>query len=115
MYRRAKEERTETKFIKGTNSKALLAEGAKEAVLTVDGAQGAEFDACVVSFVRTGRAGFLQDFRRLNVALTRARRRLVLVGRLEALRRAGGALGALAADVAERGLVQRDGSRNVAG
>ncbi|MFH5801312.1 AAA domain-containing protein [Haladaptatus sp. CMAA 1911] len=59
---------------------------------TVDSFQGGEREAVVVSFVRSndaGNAGFLElpneGPRRLNVALTRARKRLVLVGDWETL------------------------------
>lgn len=50
---------------------------------SVDGFQGREKEAVVMSLVRSnaqGEIGFLQDVRRMNVAMTRARRKLLLVG-----------------------------------
>ena len=52
-------------------------------VHTVDGFQGQERDVVVISLVRANEAGdigFLRDLRRMNVAMTRARMKLVIVG-----------------------------------
>ena len=50
---------------------------------TVDGFQGREKEAVVISLVRSNpenEIGFLADTRRMNVALTRARKKLIVVG-----------------------------------
>lgn len=50
---------------------------------TVDGFQGRERDVVYISLTRSndlGTIGFLADYRRMNVAMTRARRKLVVIG-----------------------------------
>ena len=50
---------------------------------TVDGFQGQERDIIVISLVRSndeGQIGFLRDLRRMNVAITRARMKLIILG-----------------------------------
>ena len=52
-------------------------------VNTVDGFQGQERDVIVISLVRAnadGQIGFLSDLRRMNVAITRARMKLIIMG-----------------------------------
>jgi superfamily I DNA and/or RNA helicase len=56
-------------------------------ISTVDAFQGAERDIIILSTVRTRNLGFLTDFRRLNVAITRARHHLVICGCERLLRR----------------------------
>jgi len=58
-------------------------------VHTVDGYQGREKEIIIISFVRSnpqGELGFLTDLRRLNVSLTRGRRKLIAVGDSETLK-----------------------------
>ncbi|RYD93959.1 MAG: DUF2075 domain-containing protein, partial [Sphingobacteriales bacterium] len=62
--------------------KELLA-GMPVEVNTVDGFQGQERDVIYISLTRSnseGTIGFLSDYRRMNVAMTRAKMKLVLVG-----------------------------------
>lgn len=84
--------------------------GSQVHVHTVDSFQGSEADVVIVSFVRAnsrGAVGFLADSQRLNVALTRARHHLILVGDVEFLKSAHSApdLAALATDAQRRGRV----------
>ena len=60
------------------------------AVNTVDGFQGQERDVIFISLVRAnddGQIGFLSDLRRMNVAITRARMKLVVLGEAQTLAR----------------------------
>jgi hypothetical protein len=57
-------------------------------VNTVDGFQGQERDIVMISLVRSndkGEIGFLSDLRRMNVAMTRARMKLIIFGDKETL------------------------------
>ena len=52
-------------------------------VKTIDGFQGQERDVIYISLVRSNdnqEIGFLSDTRRMNVALTRAKKKLVVIG-----------------------------------
>lgn len=64
----------------------------KDSVYTIDSIQGTEFDVVIVSLVRAfnpkngnKKVGFLDDMRRLNVALSRAKKRLIIIGNLYTL------------------------------
>ncbi len=57
---------------------------------TVDGFQGQERDIILISLVRAnedGQIGFLNDLRRMNVAITRARMKLIILGSVPTLTR----------------------------
>ena len=52
-------------------------------IKTIDGFQGEEKDIIYISFVRSnqkGEIGFLSDVRRTNVAITRAKKKLIMIG-----------------------------------
>lgn len=57
---------------------------------TVDGFQGQERDIIIISLVRAnddGQIGFLSDLRRMNVAITRARMKLIIIGNADTMAR----------------------------
>ena len=59
-------------------------------VNTVDGFQGQERDVILISLVRSndeGQIGFLKDLRRMNVAMTRARMKLIILGNKDTMTR----------------------------
>jgi superfamily I DNA and/or RNA helicase len=61
--------------------------GAGVSVDTIERFQGGERDIMILSFVRSRGTGFVFDDRRLNVAITRARRQLILVAHPELFRK----------------------------
>ena len=74
------------KYLK--NNKMLKPLRHQITVNTVDGFQGQERDVILISMVRdnaSGQIGFLNDLRRMNVAITRARMKLILFGNAETL------------------------------
>lgn len=79
--------KSQVKLIKNLLSKLLPQEIVSEIAATLDSYQGQERDIIIYSFTkssdtspRSRRIGFLNELRRLNVAMTRCRKMLVLVG-----------------------------------
>ncbi len=65
------------------HSPALQPYGKKISVNTIDSFQGQERDIVYISMTRSNtenKIGFLSDIRRMNVAMTRARKKLVVIG-----------------------------------
>ncbi len=73
--------------VSNTLKDALGSEAAKEATVeTVDSFQGKQMDVVIFSCVRAASGvGFVADVRRMNVAITRARRALWIVGNMATL------------------------------
>ncbi|RMZ52696.1 hypothetical protein APUTEX25_000815 [Auxenochlorella protothecoides] len=81
---------------------------------TVDSFQGKQLDVVIFSCVRAGSGGglgFITDVRRLNVAITRAKRAMWILGAVGKLR-ADAAWGALIRDAEARGVVIQDADAN---
>jgi len=76
--------RAQVKYLQeALNANALLQSLATIDIDTIDAFQGQERDIIYLSLVRSndkGEIGFLSDYRRMNVALTRARKKLVVIG-----------------------------------
>ncbi|XP_025957522.2 5'-3' DNA helicase ZGRF1 isoform X3 [Dromaius novaehollandiae] len=70
-------------LLSGVHSEALEIKAVQ--VSTVDAFQGAEKEIIVLSCVRTRQVGFIDSEKRMNVALTRAKRHLLIVGNLACL------------------------------
>ena len=82
---------------------------------TVDGFQGMEMDYIIISTVRDnsdGILGFLKSERRLNVALTRARKGLIIVGNSKCLAKRPGVFRDLISYYCSNGLILNDPFRN---
>ncbi|KAJ1478829.1 AAA domain-containing protein [Baffinella frigidus] len=96
----------------GAVQAALRAEGIIGVeVSTIDSFQGREVDVAVLSCVRAGPQtrglGFVADLRRLNVALTRARATLLVVGDARALSQGSRDWAALVAHAEATGSLKR--------
>jgi superfamily I DNA and/or RNA helicase len=75
----------QVKLLREKLSKSSAGDGGRSSIEvdSVDGFQGREKEAVIVSLVRSnreGEVGFLADTRRMNVAMTRARRKLIVIG-----------------------------------
>lgn len=96
-------------------SNMLNANGLQQVtVSTVDSSQGSEADLIIISFVRTSKTkgvGFLSDDRRLNVALTRAKYKLISIGNSDCLSKAQGrgtaTIQSLAKDAVDREIISK--------
>jgi hypothetical protein len=82
---------------------------------TIDGFQGMEMDYIIISTVRAniyGNLGFLKSEKRLNVALTRARKGLILVGNSKCLAKRPGIFRDLISFYCSNGLIVNDPFKN---
>jgi len=58
----------------------FIVKGMEEQVISIDSSQGREFDIVFVTMVRTKPGNFIQEYNRINVAITRAKHGLVIIG-----------------------------------
>jgi superfamily I DNA and/or RNA helicase len=75
--------REQVEYINETVKEDESLEALKIRVDTIDGFQGQESDIVYISLVRSnakGEIGFLKDYRRMNVAMTRAKKKLIIIG-----------------------------------
>jgi ATP-dependent RNA/DNA helicase IGHMBP2 len=75
--------REQVNFMQNAIHEDILLQDLPITVNTIDGFQGQERDVVYISLVRSnvkGEVGFLSDHRRMNVAMTRAKKKLVIIG-----------------------------------
>ena len=77
--------KAQVKYLRTKIKKSAVLKPIKQqlSINTIDGFQGQERDVVMISLVRSnddGRIGFLSDLRRMNVAITRARMKVIIVG-----------------------------------
>ena len=95
------------------NEDPFLKESTKQGleICTIDRFQGRDKSVIIISLVRSngeGKAGrLLQDFRRLNVAFSRAREKMIVVGSLQTLQRGSDVLRPLLHSLQQRGCVHK--------
>ena len=95
------------------NENCTLKESAKKGLemCTIDRFQGRDKSVIVISLVRSNKEGktgrLLQDFRRLNVAFSRAREKMIVVGSLLTLQKGSDVLRPLLHSLQHRGSVHK--------
>ena len=77
--------KAQVKYLRTKIKKSAVLKPIKQqlSINTIDGFQGQERDVVMISLVRSnddGRIGFLSDLRRMNVGITRARMKVIIVG-----------------------------------
>lgn len=77
--------RAQVRYLRGLLNRTPFFKPIKKLITinTIDGFQGRESDVVLISLVRSnvqGQIGFLRDLRRMNVAMTRARMKLIIIG-----------------------------------